>query len=157
MTEKLGDFWMDRIGLTNYFVCYIKNIPMTGSDVTKQLSMPFAHRILHIKLYHGDANYDANTDNLACTFEVPQNALPDFPYWQDQLWKDLYIKDARRTHAFTENEGGVFDPRQWKVTLNTTNGHHVTIRVKIQMLEKTYFGKKEGRNVPPSAPRGIPD
>lgn len=132
--EEIGDFTITRIGRTQYFVCYIKDIAMTGSDVTKQLPINFPHRILHIKLFHGDASKDANTDSMSSTFEVPKNSLRNFPYWQDQLWKDTAITCARKTRNFKENEGGVFGNRIWKLTLNTTNGHFVTARIKIQRL-----------------------
>ena len=132
--EEAGDFTKKRIGKTQYFVCYIKDITMLGLDVVKQLPINFPHRILHIKGLHKDSAHAVNTDNLALTFEVPQNAIPNFPYWQDQLWKDLFITDSRFTHAFKENEGGVFGNRIYKLTLNTTTTHLVTVRIKIQRV-----------------------
>lgn len=133
-TGKAGNFSIQRIGKTEFFNYFIRDIPMTGAAVTKQLPIEFPHRILSIKLFHGDATKAASVVSMSATFEIPANSVSEFPYWQDKLWEDTTITCARKTRVFDENEGGVFGARFWRLSLNTTNGHYVTVMITVQRL-----------------------
>lgn len=131
---KREDFYAKRIGKTQYILYYLKDIAMTGSNVTKRFSIHQPHRILNLKLFHGDSNKDANTDNLEATLKIGKNSIGNFPDVEDILHENLIIDKAQYTYVFDENEAGIFQNSVYQLILNTTNGHYVTARLVVQII-----------------------
>lgn len=137
---KRGDWTFKRIGKTNYVEIYPSKeytnraITMTGSDVSKQIDIPWTHRICNLKLFHMDSSYDPSTDALAVTLERPQSHIPALSKMHDQPLRKYDVTSSKKIFAFADFEVAPIPPSIWKLTLNSTNTDLVVPVLTIQVL-----------------------
>jgi len=108
------------------------SITMTGSAVTTQLVIPFAHRWLRMSFYHTDSSYAASTANLSVTMQRTADTIVPANF-QEKLFADTAIITATSTETFGtkfEYERTIYD-----LLLNSTNTHLVFPLFYIQKLE----------------------
>lgn len=104
---------------------------MTGSDVTTELHIPFAHRFLSWDFYHTDTDGAASTDSLTITVRrtVGKSTHPT------RLGSCLYSAAHTSTNTTLvvplEHEMGLYD-----LVLNTTDTDYVVPCVYLLELEK---------------------
>ena len=134
--EKIGNFLLRFVGKNHIIVFPHPDIytncciPMTGADVTVEITIPYFHRINKLVLIHLDSSYDKSTDALDVDFECKQGKSTISPKWTDMLFQEDNIAVAEITEVF--GEGFEYEPRTWSLTLNTTNTDLVIVVLYIQ-------------------------
>jgi len=108
------------------------SITMTGSAVTTQLVIPFAHRWLRMSFYHTDSAYAASTANLSITMQRTADTIVPANFAED-LFEDTVIVTDTATEVF----GTAFEYERtlYHLIMDSTNNHLVFPVFYIQKLE----------------------
>ena len=107
-------------------------ITMTGSAVTTQLNVPFAHRWLRMSWYHTDAAYAASVANLSVTMQrTADTVLP--ANFEEDLFEDTAIVAATATEVF--GEAFEYERTLYDLILDSTVDHLIFPVFYIQKLE----------------------
>lgn len=103
-------------------------VPQTGAAVTKTYKFPFAHRLVKVEVKHCDASDADNTDAFTWS-------------WSRQTIGTLTLPLASYSASVASNFSEVFGESYeypsmlYEFITNTTNLHHVYLKVTIQLLE----------------------
>ena len=103
-------------------------VAQTGAAVTKTYKFPFAHRLVKVEVKHCDAADADNTDAFTWS-------------WSRQTIGTLTLPLASYSASAASNFSEVFGESYeypsmlYKFITNTTNLHHVYLKVTIQLLE----------------------
>lgn len=141
LEERIGEFTYLRFGKTGFIEIYPSQeihtqgaLTMDGTDIEKQIQVPYIHRVCNIKLYHMDASYDPCNDALKCVFERPQSHIPALRKMADQPLRRYDLTSSKKIFAFKDFELAPIRAGIWKLTLNTTTTDLVVPVITIQVL-----------------------
>ena len=111
-------------------------VAQTGGAVTNTYKIPFNHRLIKVEVKHCDASDADNTD--AFTWSWSRQAV-------GALYSLLFSVSASTVTDFSEKfgEGYEYPNMLYRFITNTTNLHHVYLKLTIQLLEKLPIPKEE--------------
>jgi len=119
---------------------FVSKVPhgfsMTGSNVSKQLVIPFTHKLLRVHFYHTDNAYAANVTSTAFSLKRAVGEIGDLEYFEDVIINEATLTDSRA--MFTFGDCFKFDSCVWTFVMNTSNGHIVYPLVFIEALSPVY-------------------
>ena len=96
------------------------NIIMDGTDLTRELFVPFTHRLQRMHFFHTDSAYSASTDDLGITVKRSVGTL--YPQaFEEFLYDEDLIKYSHVTLVF-EPEMYDYEASVWQIVLNSTSG-----------------------------------
>ena len=107
-------------------------IPMIGSDVVKQILIPFAHRLNKIVLCHLKAAFALGTDALNAKFSIEQGTHPFLTKFVDVPL--ALINETASTIIETFGVSFEYEQRNWALTLNTTNTDLIIPLIYVQLV-----------------------
>jgi hypothetical protein len=129
----------------NHYIVYLEPaaftdsaLPMTGAAVTKQLRIPYPHRINKIAFTHLVAAKTLGTDALTIEFGCKQGQHDSIPYYEDLLLKVTATTDSTSLEVF--GEAYEFEARTWTLSLDTTNTDLVIPVFYIQLVGTGGYG-----------------
>lgn len=104
-------------------------LTMTGSNLTKELFIPYTHRINKITLTHKDNTLVDNSDAFTFYFGLTDNQTPN----RDDFL--LYI-NAETSFSYIDKfgEGYEYEAAKWALVANTTATHKLIPIIYIQVL-----------------------
>ena len=144
-SDSFGAGWMGQpFGDKGHFV--IKHEPeyvaMTGQAVNTELYVPYPHRIVQVIAEHVTAAYAKDTTALTTgLFQRKEFHAGDVAASQ---WFDLYNFGAVVASDFIQfgGEAWEFEKGSYRFSVNTTSGHFMLYKVRVQFLDKK--GKELG-------------
>lgn len=103
-------------------------VAQTGAAVTNYYKFPFPHRLVRVEVKHCDATDADNTD--AFTWSLSKQAAKS-------LFELLVSYSASAVTDFIETFGETYEfpSMLYQFITNTTNLHHVYLKMTIQLLE----------------------
>lgn len=109
-----------------------KYVSMTGAEVTKQLIVPFAHRIVKIIMRHTTTADVDSIDPLDIQIRRDVGQISDMPALKDILQTQADLVDSAITLTF--GEGFEYEPTTWILSFNATATDRVYIMIYLQRL-----------------------
>lgn len=126
----LKDFDVEYLGKKLYKLT-LKDpfyVLQTGSAVTKNYKLPFAHRLVRVEVKHTDSSDADNTAAFTWSFAV-QKVKGIFEKIID------YASATKTDFIWKFGEGWEFPNGVYKFITNTTNTHRAYLTMVIQLLE----------------------
>ena len=111
-------------------------IAMTGADVTKQIRIPFAHRVNKIVLVHLSAALALSADALNIDFGS-SNGSDYVQKLKDSIWTETASTISKFTEVF--GDGYEYEARTWTLTLNSTATDLIIPVIYVQLVGKNGY------------------
>lgn len=131
-----GKWTFKRIGRNIWKIYLTKNpysITMTGSAVTTQLHIPFAHRWLRMHLYHTDSSYATSVNNLSVTLKRAAGTVHPLNKFEEYLFSEDYVVSSKVTEVY--GEGFEYEAGVYSLILNTVTTELIFPIFYVQKLE----------------------
>ena len=91
---------------------------MTGSDVVKELHVPFPHRWIRFHVFRTDSSHAVTYTDL--DFKIERAVGGTFPVrFREVLFKEINMTDYYFSEVF--GEGHEYENSTWQITMNGTN------------------------------------